>query len=279
MILVTGGTGNIGSELVRLLVAKQQKVRVLARDPAKASAKLGAGVEVVKGDLDDRASLAPALQGVEKAFLLASVPGQEETFISEAKKAGIKHLVQISTGGVPRGVGSAPVHAAGEALLKATPILFWTILRPSEFMSNVLWTRDGVVGQGNVYRAGGDGKAAIIHPHDIAAAAAQVLTTPGHEGKTYELTGPEALSGAEIASVLGDAIGKRLRHVDVPFPALRDQFLSMGFPPPLADAVVGYYGSIKDGHEAKIEPGLPQLLGTTGLTFASWAKENAIVFR
>jgi uncharacterized protein YbjT (DUF2867 family) len=215
---------------------------------------------------------------IEKAFLLASIPGQEETFINEAKKAGVKYLVQLSTGGVPRGVGSAPIHAAGEALLKATPIL-WTILRPSEFMTNVLWTRDGVVGQGNVYRAGGDGKAAIIHPHDIAAAAAQVLTTPGHEGKTYELTGPEALSGAEIASALGDAIGKRLQHVDVPFPALRDQFLSMGFPTPLADAVVGYYASIKDGKEADIQPGLQQLLGTKGRTFASWAKENANVFR
>lgn len=278
MILVTGGTGNIGSELVRLLVAKQQKVRVLARDPAKASAKLGAGVEVVKGDLDDRASLGPALQGVEKALLLASVPGQEETFIQEAVKAGVKHLVQISTGGVPRDVGSAPVHAAGEALLKATPIL-WTILRPSEFMSNLLWVRDGVAGQGNVYRAGGDGKAAMIHPHDIAAAAAQVLTTPGHEGKTYELTGPEAISGAEIASVLGDAIGKSLRHVDVPLPALQDQFLSMGFPRPLAEAATRYYGSVKSGNEAKIEPGLQQLLGTKGRTFASWAKENANVFR
>jgi len=278
MILVTGATGNIGSELVRLLVAKKEQVRVLARDPAKASAKLGAGVEVVQGDLDQPASLAAALAGVDKAFLLASVPGQEESFIAAAKKAGVKHLVQNSTGGVPRGVGSAPVHAAGEKALQASSGMAWTILRPSEFMSNVLWLRDAIVGQGSIFRPTGDGKAAVIHPHDIAAAAAQVLTSPGHEGKTYELTGPQALSAAELATLLGAATGRTIRHVDVPLAAVRDQMSTLGMPPPLLDAVLGYYVSVKEGHEARIEPGLQQLLGTSGRTFETWARENAAVF-
>ena len=279
MILVTGATGNIGSELVRLLVAKKEQVRVLARDPAKASAKLGAGVEVVQGDLDQPASLAAALAGVDKAFLLASIPGQEERFIEAAKKAGVKYLVQNSTGGVPRGVGSAPVHAAGEKALQASSGMAWTILRPSEFMSNVLWLRDAIVGQGSIFRPTGDGKAAFIHPHDIAAAAAQVLTAPGHEGKTYELTGPQALSGAEVATILGAATGRTIRHVDVPLAAVRDQMSALGMPPPLLDAVLGYYVSVKEGHEAKIEPGLQQLLGNGGRTFETWARENAAVFR
>jgi len=278
MILVTGATGNIGSELVRLLVAKKEQVRVLARDPAKASAKLGAGVEVVQGDLDQPASLAAALAGVDKAFLLASVPGQEESFIAAAKEAGVKHLVQNSTGGVPRGVGSAPVHAAGEKALQASSGMAWTILRPSEFMSNVLWLRDAIVGQGSIFRPTGDGKAAVIHPHDIAAAAAQVLTSPGHEGKTYELTGPQALSAAELATLLGAATGRTIRHVDVPLAAVRDQMSTLGMPPPLLDAVLGYYVSVKEGHEARIEPGLQQLLGTSGRTFETWARENAAVF-
>jgi len=279
MILVTGATGNIGSELVRLLLAKKEKVRVLARDPAKASARLGAGVEVVQGDLDQPESLAAALAGVDKAFLLASIPGQEERFIEAAKKAGVKYLVQNSTGGVPRGVGSAPVHAAGEKALQASSGMAWTILRPSEFMSNMLWLRDAIIGQGSIFRPTGDGKAAFIHPHDIAAAAAQVLTAPGHEGKTYELTGPQALSGAEVATILGAATGRTIRHVDVPLAAVRDQMSALGMPPPLLDAVLGYYVSVKEGHEAKIEPGLQQLLGNGGRTFETWARENAAVFR
>jgi len=276
MILVTGGTGNIGSELVRLLAAANQKVRLLTRDPSKAKAP--AGAEVVKGDFDNAASVAAALQGADKALMNAPGTPQELAFIEAAKKAGVKHLVQISSGGVSRGVGAGPVHEPSEKALQASGIP-WTILRPSEFMTNFRWLRDAIVGQGSLYRATGNGKSALIHPHDIAAAAAKVLTSDGHAGKIYELTGPAALSASEVGNHIGAAAGRTVRHVDVPLSAAREEMIKQGFPPFLADSVTRFYGSVKDGHEAKIEPGLQQLLGNTGRTFESWAKENAGAFR
>lgn len=276
MILVTGGTGNIGSELVRLLAAAGQKVRLLTRDPSKAKAP--AGVEVAKGDFSEPASVAAALQGVDKALMNAPTTDQELAFIEAAKKAGLKHLVMISSGGVSRGVGAGPVHAPSEKALQASGIP-WTVLRPSEFMTNMFWLRDAIVGQGSIYRATAQGKSALIHPHDIAAAAAKVLTSDGHAGKIYELTGPTALSGSEVAAHVAAATGRNVRHVDIPVSVAREEMVKGGFPGPLADAVAAFYKSVADGHEAKIEPGLQQLLGSAGRTFETWAKENAAAFR
>lgn len=276
MILVTGGTGNIGSELVRLLAAAGQKVRALTRDPSKA--KVPPGVELAKGDFDQPASMAAALQGVDKALMNAPGTAQELAFIDAAKKAGLKHLVMISSGGVSRSVGAGPVHEPSEKALQASGIP-WTILRPSEFMSNFLWLRDAIVGQGSIYRATGDGKSAIIHPHDIAAAAARVLTSDGHAGKIYELTGPAGLSASEIAAHIAAASGRNVRHVDIPVSVAREEMAKRGFPPFLADSVSRFYTSVKDGHEAKIEPGLQQLIGNTGRSFEKWATENAAAFR
>jgi uncharacterized protein YbjT (DUF2867 family) len=276
MILVTGGTGNIGSELVRLLAAAGQKVRLLTRDPAKAKAP--AGAEVAQGDFDNAASVAAALKGVDKALMNAPGTAQELAFIEAAKKAGLKHLVMISSGGVSRGVGAGPVHEPSEKALQASG-LTWTILRPSEFMTNFFWVRDGIVGQGAIYRATGNGKSALIHPHDIAAAAAKVLTSDGHAGKIYELTGPAALSASEVAAHIAAASGRNVRHVDVPVSVAREEMVKQGFPTPLADSVARFYQSVSDGHEAKIEPGLQQLIGNAGRTFESWAKENAAAFR
>src|SRR6185436_14577142 len=128
------------------------------------------------------------LAGADKALMNANRTDQEMAFIEAAKKAGVKHLVQISSGGVSRGVGAGPVHEPSEKALRESGIP-WTTLRPSEFMTNFLWLRETIVGQGSIYRATGDGKSAVIHPHDIAAAAARVLTTSGHAGRIYELTG------------------------------------------------------------------------------------------
>src|SRR5262245_22923486 len=125
MILVTGGTGNIGSELVRLLAAAGQKVRLLTRDPSKAKAP--AGVEVAQGDFSQPASVAAALAGVEKALMNASSTDQELAFIEASKKAGLKHLVMISSARVSRGVGAGPSHEPSEKALQASGIP-WTVL-------------------------------------------------------------------------------------------------------------------------------------------------------
>lgn len=281
MILVTGATGNIGTELVRLLLEKKEKFRVLARDPAKAKAKLGASVDVVKGDLDQPETVAAALAGVDKGFLLTSGPNptaNDLTFIQAAKKANLKHVVMISSAGVPRGVGGGPSHVPGEKELQASG-LPWTILRPTEFMTNALWWSETIRPQGAFYLCTGEGKASMIHPRDIAAAAAKVLTSSGHEGKIYELTGPEAISMARAAELLAAASGRPVKYVAVPESAIRDGMASRGMPPDMVNALVGYYVSVANGKEAGLTDTLQQLTGSRGLTFEAWAKENAAAFR
>jgi uncharacterized protein YbjT (DUF2867 family) len=280
MILVTGGTGNIGSELVRLLIAAGQKIRVLVRTPAKVQALEGK-VEVAIGDLDKPETLAPALKGVERAFLLAggpNVPAQETAFIRAAKAAGLKHVVMVSSGGVGKGLGSGPAHEPGEAELKASG-LAWTLLHPWEFMSNLMWARQTIVEQGAIYSPTGQGRSCVIHPHDIAAVAAKVLTSEGHAGKTYELTGPEALTTAEMAARLSAAAGRPIQHVDIPDAAYREALAKAGLPPPVVDPMAKFYAAVKAGGAAGTLPTVQQLTGTPARTFDVWAKENAAAFR
>lgn len=280
MILITGATGNIGSELVRLLVAAGEKVRVLARDPKKAG-KLGSGVEVVQGDLDHAETLGPALRGVDKGLLLAggfNVPQEDANFIDEARKAGVKHVVMVSSMGVELGnVAGGAMHVAGEERLRSSGMA-WTILRPSEFMSNFLMFRDSIKGQGAVYLPTGSGKHALIHPHDIAAVAAKVLTTPGHEGKTYALTGGEAISTADCAARLSAAIGKAVKHVDMPDSAYREQLAKFGMPAPMVDAVARFYAMYRAGQAAAVLSTIEQLTSRKPRTFDDWARENAAAF-
>ena len=273
MILVTGATGNIGKHLVRELVEKGATVRVLVRDARKAPPD----VQVAVGDLDDAAAVAAAMRGAKRAFMLCASPPQEASFIESAKRAGVEHVVMLSSGGVPFGVGGGPAHAAGEELLRASGMP-WTILRPWEFMSNALRWIPTVRAQGAVFEPAGDGKTALIDPRDIADVAAHVLTTAGHEGKIYDLTGPVAIGRAEMVETLGKAIGKSLRYVDVPEAAFEDQMGKMGLPPFVLQPVLGFYRMVREGKLTETKPDVERLLGRKARTFADWVAENARAF-
>ena len=272
MILVTGATGNIGRELVADLT-KATRVRVLARDPSK----VRADADVVQGDLDRPDTVAAALAGIERAFMLAMSPQQELDFIAAAEEAGVQHLVMLSSGGVPYGVASGPMHAPGEARLQASRMA-WTILRPWEFMSNALRWAPTIRSQATVYDPSGDGLTALIHPGDIARAAAAVLTSAGHEGKIYDLTGPRAIGRREMVATLGEAIGKPLRYVDLPLATFEEQMAGMGAPPPMIASVAGFYRMVREGKLTDVKPDLEAITGRPGRTFAAWVDEHRAAF-
>jgi uncharacterized protein YbjT (DUF2867 family) len=278
MFVVTAPTGNIGRDLVPLLIAAGGRVRALARDPAKVEAR--EGLEVVRADLDRSGELAPQLRRADALFLLSpgpNVAAQDTAVITAAKAAGVRRVVMLSSWGIAFDAGGGPAHRPGEEALRASGLAF-TILRPSEFMSNALRWAGTIAAQGVVYEPGGEGRHAVIDPRDIAAVAAKVLTTPGHEGAVYVLTGSEATSPGERVATLARVLGRPLTRVEVPDEALGEQLRGAGLPPFLIEAIVRFYTLVRRGEIAGTSPDVERLLGRPAATFEDWARRNAAAF-
>lgn len=281
MILVTGANGTVGSLVVRQLVEAGQKVRVLVRDASKA-ARHGGEVEVAVGDLARPETLGPALAGVEKVFLLSTGPEPLEiNAIDAARAAGVRHIVKFSSMGFGPERDALRIghwHRAVEAHLAASGVA-WTVLLAGGFSSNALGWAPTLKAQGLAFAATGDGRVAVVDPADLAAVAVAVLTRPGHEGRRYELTGPEALSFAEQVALIGGAVGRPLRFMDVPPAAARDAMSQAGMPAPLVEGMLEVMARIKAGGAETVSRDVEQVLGRKPRTFAAWAEANAAAFR
>lgn len=284
MILVTGATGTIGSEVVKHLAAAGQKVRALVRNPDKASGLKGPNVELVKGDLADTKTLDAAFKGAEKLFLLTNGdPKQVElqhNAIEAAKRAGVKHVVKISAMGADANsqVSLAKWHAQTEKELKESG-LKWTILQPHFFMQNMMMNAESIKKDGVFYACAKDGKMAMVDTRDIAAVSAKVLTTPGHEGKTYLVTGPEGINMSEAAAKLSAAIGKPVKYVDVPADQFKKSLLGFGMPEWFASDLTSMYAWFSMGQAGTPDPIVKQLTGSPGRTFDNFARDFAAAFK
>lgn len=280
MILVTGATGTVGREVVAQLLAAGQKVRALTRNPLKA--KLDDRAEVVKGDFDALDTLTSAVSGVGRVFSLTFGPktGIHEKNLAQASKAaGVGHIVKLSAlGGDEQTRNSIRKwHDEGEQAIRDTGIPL-TVLRPGAFMSNALHWRESVRVQGKVFSNYGEGKLPPIHPRDIAAVAVRALTSDGHVGKIYSLTGPEALSVGEQVKILSDALGKKLEYIPVSDEAARKGMEQAGMPTFLIEALVPFAAFIRSGKAAKVFHTVEEVTGRSPFTFSDWTRENAAAF-
>ncbi|XYH93312.1 SDR family oxidoreductase [Sorangium sp. So ce1128] len=283
MILVTGATGTIGSEVVKQLLEAGAPVRVLARNPSKAAAKLGAGVAIVLGDLGAPETLDAAFADVDKAFVLSAGPdlaSLEANAVSAAKKAGVGHIVLLSVFGAESapGLQNARRHRESEKNLAASG-LAWTFVRPGAFASNAFGWAPSIKAQGEVYAPMGEGKNAPIDPRDVAAVAVTALTSPGHDGKAYGITGPEALSMREQVAKIAAAIDRPLRFVDVPSAAARDGMLKAAMPPGMVDAILEYMAHVRAGEAATTTTTVADVLGRPARTFDAWIHDHVAAFR
>ncbi len=282
MILVTGATGTIGKDVVKELVAKGEKVR--SRDVEKAKKALPAGVEVAKGDLSDPASIAAALKGADKLFLLVSASPQmvqlQSNAIQAAKRAGVKLIVKLSAVGAKKGspVSIGDWHGQTEEELKASDVPY-TILQPGPFAQNLLMQAAPIKAQGAFYGAAGQGRSPFIDARDIAAVAAAVLTTPGHAGKTYVLTGPKASTYEEAAQALSAAAGKPVKYVDMPPAQMEESMAKNGLPAWLAKDLAAMQGFYRAGTGAQVTQTVEQILGKPGRTIDQFARDFAAAFR
>ncbi len=267
MILVVGATGNIGGEVAQLLAAKGLPLRVLARDVAKASAQFGEGVEVVQGDLRDPASLPAALNGVEKVFLVTAMAldqvAMKNALIDAAAEAGVKHIV-MSTG-----IGAAPDapvqfgrwHGESQERAKQSG-MDWTFVQPTFFMQNFLMSAPTLVDHGAFYLPLGENSpVSWVDARDIAAVAATALSEPGHAGRAYTLTGPEAVSCEQIAETMGEVFDKPVRYVPVSSEQAAASMLEMGMPEPLVEAMNELYALGPPGYLADVAPTVADVTG------------------
>jgi uncharacterized protein YbjT (DUF2867 family) len=284
MILVAGGTGMTGGEVVRLLQERGEPFTAMVRSVAKAEALQGAGIDTVVADLADRASLGPAMKGVESLFLLsASVADQADlqlNAIEAAEMAGVGFIVKVSALGAdpesPLSLGRA--HAEVEEGLAASGVPH-AILRPGSFMQNFLLTAEMIRDQDQFYGSSGDGKIAMIDARDIAAVAVALLTAEERTGGVYTLTGPEALSNAEAAAVLSDVVGREIRYVDIPGDAFKAGLLEAGLERWLVDDLTILNKLFAEGAEARVTDDVDRVTGRPARTFAQFVADCADAFR
>lgn len=280
-ILVTGATGTAGTQTVRQLAEAGHPVRALVRDRAKA-AKLDPRAEIVVGDLTNPASLRPAFEGVDKVFVIANgwdLHLLEGAAYDAAKAAGAKHIVKLGgrTADWPElaGTTTAEWHGESERRLQASGVA-WTILRPGFFFSNLL--QFGIMQRGGLFLPAGDGKDTPIDPFDIAAVAVRTLTEPGHEGKIYEMTGPERVSFQEIVDRVAAFTGIKLTFVDTPPEDVMGALLQSGMKQRQAESIIKYFGIVKSG-KMYVEPTVEQILGRPARNLEDWMRANAAALR
>ncbi|HET6834677.1 MAG TPA: NAD(P)H-binding protein [Acidimicrobiales bacterium] len=274
MILVTGATGNVGNELVRALVERRSDVRALARDPNRVA--LPAAVDVMAGDLASPDTVAPALTGIRRAFLLGGFATVE--LLGRMRETGVEHVVLLTSRCVVAGKPDNAITRmwlGAEAAVRGSGMP-WTILRPSGFHSNALrWLPQ--IQRGDVVRAPWpDVPIASIDPADIAAVAATVLTEPGHQGKTPALSGPQPLTPGEQVTTLARVLRRPLRYEPLSDDEARAE-MAADTPAPFID---GFFRFFTDGEfdDSLIVPSVLEITGHAPRTFEQWAQAHTDAF-
>uniref|UniRef100_A0AAU2JQE1 NAD(P)H-binding protein n=1 Tax=Streptomyces sp. NBC_00049 TaxID=2903617 RepID=A0AAU2JQE1_9ACTN len=271
MIVVTGATGNVGRELVRILSEGGERVTAVSRKPAH----VPDGVRHHQADLGEPDSLRPALDGADALFLL--VAGEDpQGILDRAEAAGVRRVVLLSS----QGVGTRPEvyrHPAEfEAAVRRTG-LEWTILRSGGLNSNAYaWAE--TIREGRTATAPfGDVGLPTVDPADIAEVAAAVLREPGHTGRTYELNGPALVTPRDRAGAIATALGEPVRFVEQTREEARAQMLTF-MPEPVVEGTLGILGEPLPG-ELRPSPDVERILGRAPRSFADWAARSTPAFR
>ncbi len=277
-ILVVGATGHIGGGLVKLLAAQGAAVRAATRTPEQHEAH--GSVTLVKFDIADASSYDAALDGVERMFLLPpnndpAVANQMVAFIDAAQAAGVQQVVLSTAIGVDQAPDDSDYRRVELHLTKSG--LRHTILRPNWFMQNF---SDGFIlpmikYQQAIYLPAGDAAISFVDTADIAAVAAAALTEPGHDGREYTLTGPQALTHYEAAEVLSAAAGRRIQYEPIDSEAFGQALKAEGWYDSSIAMMQGLFEQVRAGYVEVVTRTISDVLGREPASFAEFAQAHA----
>lgn len=276
MILVTGATGTVGTEVVRKLAEGKHPTRAFVRNRTQARQVAHPGVEVVEGDFTKPKTFTHALEGVETLFLLIPssehVEEQQCSFVEAARKSNVKHIVKISQLGAHEKAHGRfqRYHGAVENYIIKSKIPY-TFLRPNLFMQGLMNFRPTIASQGVFFAPISHARISLVDVRDIGKVAAKTLTEPHPDNRVYELTGPEALTHAEIAEQLSQAVGKPIRHVEVSSETMKDALLKSGIQEWQADGIVEDYEHYRKGEAEQVTTAIRDVTGHDATSFAQFA--------
>jgi uncharacterized protein YbjT (DUF2867 family) len=282
--LITGATGKVGRSLLKHLDTANVDLRALVYEESKAQALEEQGVEVVVGDFLKPETLGPALEGVSAVFLLTPIHPEQQTqagnVIKAAKESGNHpRIVRVS---VHQASHQAPTrisrqHAEIEDTLAASGLTY-TLLRPQSYMQNTLMAAPTVASEGRIYQPMKEGRLGMIDARDVGEVAAKVLTEEGHEGKTYTLTGPAAISFHDVAEALSGVLGKEVSYVSIPLEKAKEAMLGRGIPEWVADALNEYAKAHSEGYSDWTTDDFERLTGHPATSYSKFASDFERVF-
>jgi uncharacterized protein YbjT (DUF2867 family) len=288
-ILVTGASGNIGSEVVNLLLAVAPAVSIKAAVHSRQNVKKvkdGDRVKVIPIDYNESDTLRQALKDVDKLFLLTpDVPNAAHlasNAVSEAKKAGIRHIVKQSVMGadLEADVGTMRLHRQVEEIIEQSGIPF-TFLRPNEFMQNFInFHSPSIKGNNAFYIPLEDAKVSLVDVRDIAAVAVKSLTDEDlHKNKTHLITGPEALSYHQVAEILSNRIGRKINYVNISDEEARAAMKEIGMSDWLINTVSELSDYFRKGKASEISSAVEEVTGNKPISFSQFANDYVDAFR
>jgi uncharacterized protein YbjT (DUF2867 family) len=276
VILVTGATGTVGSEVVAQLHAAGVSAQALTRSPA--AARVPESVEVRGADLSQPRTLEPALHRADAVFLVWPFTTVEDApAVVEAIASNTRRLVYLSSAGGQRPEPTGMFHADMERLIENSD-LDWTFLRPSGFASNTLMWADQIRRDGVVRFPFGAAARSLIHERDIAAVAVRTLTEDGHVGAKHVLTGPELITQADQVRTIGEAVGRPTRWEETPPEAIRDALVSSFGDASFADHALATWARFVDEPEL-VTTNVQRITGVPARPFRDWANDHADEFR
>jgi uncharacterized protein YbjT (DUF2867 family) len=286
-LLVSGAAGQSGTLILKALAAREQPVRALVRDAAKALALHQLpGVELVMGNMLIKESLKTALEGIDRALLISSANDcMVETqcrFIDACREAGVNHVIKFSgeesqQGYDPQKFRFGQEHEQIEDYLENSGMA-WTHLRPSQFMQVYLREAASIVRTGELRLPLEQIRMSPVYLNDVAQIAADLLIQGGHHGESLRITGPEALSMADIAGIISNTTGRLVHYIPIHWEERRAHWEAVGLPSFFIDALADQTAERCRHPEAIIDLSTHQMFGIVPTTFEQFARENASSF-